>query len=181
MNPFFLERKFNQESDREYVKTLWNYLIPNEFYIYTCRNDNFITLNKLLLKYQNAFGILNNFILEDSNNFLLFNKYFKKNALLYQYVYSNLFPKYFCRVDDNGVKSKLAFEVAQAGYQNQHQSLSFVQLPAKQEQPEMVDEVVENVEKSTPPAKTMQKCQKRKVKNANIIAEKKFTEEKKTR
>ena len=50
---------------------LWNYLVPYEFYIYICRNDNFHALNKLTLKYQNAFDILNNFISEDKNNFLL--------------------------------------------------------------------------------------------------------------
>ena len=74
------------------------------------------------------------------SNFLLLKEYFKKNALLHQYVYSNLFPKYLCRVYDYGVKSKLALEVAQAEYQNQQQSLSFLQLPVKQEQPEIVDE-----------------------------------------
>ena len=114
--PIFLELKFDNKSDRGYVETLWNYLVPNKFYIYICRNDNFIALNKLLLKYQNAFDILNNFIMEDNNNFVLLKEYFKKNALLYQYIYSTLFPKYFCRVDDYGIKSKLVFEVAHAGY-----------------------------------------------------------------
>ena len=118
LNPFFLERKFDIEGDTEYVKTLWNYLVPTEFYIYICRNDDFLALNKLLLKYQNTFDILNNLILEDNNNFLLLKKYFKKNTLLCQYIYSTLFPKYFCRVDDYGIKSKLAFEVAHGGYQN---------------------------------------------------------------
>ena len=54
------------------------------------------------------------------------------------------FPKYFCRVDDSGMKSKLAFEVARAGYRNQQESLRFVQLqssPAevKQERNGIVD------------------------------------------
>ena len=114
--PIFLELKFDNKNDRGYVETLWNYLVPNKFYIYICRNDNFIALNKLLLKYQNAFDILNNFIMEDNNNFVLLKEYFKKNALLFQYIYSTLFPKYFCRVDDYGIKSKLVFEVAHAGY-----------------------------------------------------------------
>ena len=33
LNPFFLEWKFNFKSNIDYVKMLWNYLIPNEFYI----------------------------------------------------------------------------------------------------------------------------------------------------
>ena len=66
----------------------------------------------------------------------------------------------------------MKFEVAKAGYQNQQQSLSCLQLPVKQEQPEIVDEVVKIVETSTPPAETMQKCKERKLKNADIVAEK---------
>ena len=92
LNLFFLERKFDNKSDREYIETLYNYLNPNKFYIYICRNDNFLTLNKLSLKYQNAYDIVNKLILKD-NNFLWLQEYFRKNALLYQYVYSTLFPK----------------------------------------------------------------------------------------
>ena len=57
MNPFFLEQKLDDKNDREYLATLWNYLIPSKFYIYIYRNYNFIVLNKLLLRYQNAFEI----------------------------------------------------------------------------------------------------------------------------
>ena len=72
-----------------------------------------------MLKYQNAFDILTNFILEDNDNFLLLKYCFKKNAFLYLYIYSTLFLKCFCRVDDYGIKSNLAFAVAHAGYRNQ--------------------------------------------------------------
>ena len=109
---------------------LWNNLVPNVSYIYICRNDNFIALNRLSLKYQNAFDIINNFILEENNNFVLLQKFFKKNALFYRYICSHLFPKYFCGIDNYGVKSKMAFEVAYAGYHSQQESLRFGQLPA---------------------------------------------------
>ena len=164
LHPFSLERKFDNKRDTGYVETLWNYVIPNNFYIYICRNDNFIALNKLSLKYQNGLDILNRFILEDSNNFLLLKECFKKNALLYQYIYSTLFPKYFCRVDDYGINSKLAFEDPHAGYQNQKESLHFLQLQpppveVKQEQNEVVDEaaIVEVVEKAPSKSTTAQK------------------------
>ena len=70
LNLFFLEQKFDDKNDRDFVETLWNYLVPNELYIYICRNDNFIKLNKLTLKYQNVYEILNNLITEDNSNFL---------------------------------------------------------------------------------------------------------------
>ena len=133
-----------------------------------------------MLKYQNAFDISNNFILEDNNNFLSLKEYFKKNDLLYQYIYSTLFSKYFCRVDDYGIKSKLAFEVAHVGYQNQKESLHFAQLPVKEEQTE-IDEVIEVVETTiTLPALTItQKTKKRKIKNSDIVAEKFLLKKKK--
>ena len=125
---------------------LWNYLVPNVSYICICRNDNFIALNRLSLKYQNAFDIINNFILEENNNFVLLKEFFKKNALFYRYIYSHLFPKYFCGIDNYAVKSKMAFEVAYAGYHNQQESLRFGQLPAvKQKKKTETDETVEVV------------------------------------
>ena len=167
LNPVFLERKFDNKRNREYIETLRNYLISNKFYIYICRNGNFIALNKLSLIYQNAFDILNNFVLEDSENFLLLKEDFKKNALLNHYIYSALFPKYFCRVDDYGIKSKLPFEVAHAGHRNQQESLHFVQLQSplvevKQEQNEIVDGVAAVKVAKTAPSKstTTQKSKK---------------------
>ena len=68
---------------REYVKMMWNYLVPNEFYIYICRND-LIVLNKLSLKYQNAFDIVNNVILEKSNNFVLPKDFFTSIQIFFQ-------------------------------------------------------------------------------------------------
>ena len=81
-----------------------------------------------MMKFQNANEVVNSYILEDAKNFLSLKECFKKNVILFQYVYSTLFSKYFRRIDDYGIKSKLAFEVAQAGYQNQQESLRFVHL-----------------------------------------------------
>ena len=77
--------------------------------------------------------ILNNFITEDNNNFLRLKEYFKQNALMFQYVYSTLFPKYFCRVDDYSKKNKLAFGVAHADYQNQKENFRLLRLQQRQQ------------------------------------------------
>ena len=42
---------------------------------------------------------------------------------MFQYIYSSLFPKYFCRVDDYGVKNRFAFEVADAANQKQQNTI----------------------------------------------------------
>ena len=84
LNRFFLQQKFDDEYDREYVRMLLIYLFPKEFYIFICKNDNFIVLNKLSLKYQNASEIANDFIVENNEDFLKLKEYFKRNVLIYQ-------------------------------------------------------------------------------------------------
>ena len=42
----------------------------------------------------------------------LLTHYFKQHALKYQYMYLNLFPKYFCWVDNYGLKCKSEFDWA---------------------------------------------------------------------
>ena len=64
------------------------------------------------------------------------------------YINTSILPFFlnnFCRVDDYSIKSKLAFEIAHVGYQNQQESFFFLQLqpPAiavKQEQNKIVGE-----------------------------------------
>ena len=53
---------------------------------------------------------------------------------MFQYVCSTLSPKYFCRIDDYGIRNKLAFEVAHAGYQNQKESLQLLHLQQQHQQ-----------------------------------------------
>ena len=61
-------------------------------------------------------------------------EYFKRNAHIYLYIYAALFPKYFCRADDYGVKSKVAFDIAYAGYKNKQENIHFIcEMPIKQE------------------------------------------------
>ena len=48
-----------------------------------------------------------------------------QNAPVYQYISALLILKYFCRVDDYDVKSKLAFDIAYGGYKNQQENIYF--------------------------------------------------------
>ena len=125
LNLFFLEQKFDDEYNRECVRMLWTYLVQNEFYIFICKHDNFNILNKLSLKYQNASEVVNNFIVENNKHFPRLKEYFKRNTQVSQYIYAMIFPKYFCRVDDYGVKSKVAFDIAHRGYKNEHKNTIF--------------------------------------------------------
>ena len=110
LNPFYLERKFETEIEREFVNTLWTFLMPSNVYNYICQNENMKTLNKIKIKYQDAKDILLGF-LESNNNdgFNVLSNFLEKNAILYQFLYGNLFPKCFSRVNDYGIRAKTLF------------------------------------------------------------------------
>ena len=46
---------------------------------------------------------------------------------LYQFVYSTLFPKYFCRIDDKAMENKCCFELAFKNYNAQKNGCSLIQ------------------------------------------------------
>ena len=113
---------------------LWTYLVPSEFCIFICKHDNFNVLNKLPQKYQNTSEIVNDFIVENNQHFPKLKEYFKRNAQVYQNIYATFFLKYFCRVDDYGVKRKVTFDIAYRSYKNKPEKIHFIlEMPIKQE------------------------------------------------
>ena len=115
LNPFYLERKFESNVEREFVNVLWLFLMPNNLYNYIHQNDNMTTLIKLKVKYPDAKKIILDFLKHDQGNLKVLSDYLEKNGILYQFLYGNLFPKCFCRVNDYGIKAKLLFNTY---YQN---------------------------------------------------------------
>ena len=113
LNPFYLERKFETEIEREFVNTLWTFLMPSNLYTYTSQSENMKTLNEIKIKYQDVKDILLDFLKDESNNndvgFNVLSSFLEKNAILYQFLYGNLFPKCFSRVNDYGIRAKTLF------------------------------------------------------------------------
>ena len=109
LNPFYLERKFETNVEREFVNTLWMFLMPNNLYNYITQNENMKTLNKIKIKYQDAKEIIIGFIQHDQSNLSVLSEFLEKNAILYQFLYGNLFPKCFCRISDYGIRAKTLF------------------------------------------------------------------------
>ena len=118
LNLFYLERKFETEIEREFVNTLWTFLIPRNLYNYICQGENMKTLNKIKIKYQDTKDIILGFLEQSNNdnaNFNVLSNFLEKNAILYQFLYGNLFPKCFSRVDDYDIRAKTLFNTY---YQN---------------------------------------------------------------
>ena len=109
LNPFYLERKFEMDVEREFVNTLWAFLMPSKLYNHITENENMKTLNKIKIKYQDAKDIVITFTQNDQDNLNVLSDFLEKNAILYQFLFGNLFPKCFSRVNDYGVRAKTLF------------------------------------------------------------------------
>ena len=62
LKSFYLERKFDDATDRDKVATLWTCFIPNVFYFYICQRENYHLLNKITLKYNTANKIVCDYV-----------------------------------------------------------------------------------------------------------------------
>ena len=109
LNPFYLERKFESAIERDFIHVLWSYLMPNELYRYISSEANIKTLIKIKIKYQDAKDIIIAFLSNDPFNIDVLSDFLEKNAVLYQFLFGNLFPKCFSRINDYGINAKTLF------------------------------------------------------------------------
>ena len=109
LNPFYLERKFESVIEREFVNVLWTYLMPNQLYQHISGEANIKTLIKIKIKYQDAKDIIIAFLSKDPFNIDVLSDFLGKNAILYQFLFGNLFPKCFSRINDYGINAKTLF------------------------------------------------------------------------
>ena len=79
--------------------------------------------NKLKLKFQDTNEIIKTF-LDDNSQFEILKDYLIKYAKSYQFLYGNLFPKYFARVDDYSIESKTNFDNFYKSYLSQKKILN---------------------------------------------------------
>ena len=115
LNPFYLERKFESSTERQFVNALWMFLMPSNLYNFINQNENMTTLNKIKIKYVDVKKMILEFLQYDEGNLKVLSNYLEKNGILYQFLYGNLFPKCFSRINDYGVRAKTLFNTY---YQN---------------------------------------------------------------
>ena len=109
LNPFYLERKFESTIERDFIHVLWNYLMPNQLYRHISSEANIKTLLKIKIKYQDVKDIMMVFLVNDPFNVDVLSDFLYKNAILYQFLFGNLFPKCFSRTNDYGINAKTLF------------------------------------------------------------------------
>ena len=183
LNPFYLERKFESLIEREFVNVLWAFLMPNQLYVHISGEANIKTLNKIKIKYQDAKDIIIAFLFKDPFNIDVLSDFLEKNAILYQFLFGNLFPKCFSRINDYGINAKTLFNTY---YQNFHTQKNMINWAKEQHSPlnmttlneqadfnenkENIEIKKENIEIKQ--EKQEEKKRKRKIKNEEIKKEK---------
>ena len=93
-------------------------MMPLALYNFIYQEENFKTLNKLKLKFQDTHEIIKTF-LDDNSQLEILKDYLIKYAKSNQFLYRNLFPKYFVRIDDYGIESKTNFDNFYKSYLSQ--------------------------------------------------------------
>ena len=168
LNPFYLERKFESIVEREFVNVLWTYLMPCQLYNHISKNDNMTILNKIKIKYQDAKDIMIVFLLNDPVNIDILTDFLNKNAILYQYLFGNLFPKCFCRINDYGISAKTQFN---SYYHNFNLQKNIINWQPKQENDSPINMTTLNDDDSDADAAVVvdsqieqKKCEKKNVK-----------------
>ena len=170
LNPFYLERKFESAIERDFIHVLWNYLMPNQLYRHISSEANIKTLVKIKLKYQDVKDIMMVFLVNDPFNVDVLSEFLEKNAILYQFLFGNLFPKCFSRTNDYGINAKTLFN---RYYCNFHLQKNVINWAKEQDSPLNMttlndqEDNKENIEikQETIENKQEEKKRKRKIKN----------------
>ena len=133
LNPFYLERKFETNIERDFVNVLWTFLMPSKLYNHITRDDNMKTLNRIKIKYQDAKNIMITFLFNDPSNLNILSDFLEKNATLYQFLFGNLFPKCFCRINDYGINAKTLFNTYYHNFNVQKNIINWQNLKEEKE------------------------------------------------
>ena len=136
LNPFYLERKFETNIERDFVNVLWTFLMPSKLYNHITGNDNMKTLNRIKIKYQDAKNIMIAFLFNDPSNLNVLSDFLEKNATLYQFLFGNLFPKCFCRINDYGINAKTLFNTYYHNFNVQKNIINWQNINLKEEENE---------------------------------------------
>ena len=69
INPFSLECKINDQVKHEMIYILWKVCMPDDFYKFICKKENFSYLNSKNVLHPKVSDIVWNYINENENNY----------------------------------------------------------------------------------------------------------------
>ena len=124
-NPYAITGKFETDLERSYINILWTQLLPQSFYLFVSNKENIQILNKKNTKFQDAVEIVKLFIeATDANTtqegqYQLLQSFLRKYIKMYQFVFANLFPKYYSKFNSRGVENNIEFTSFYSNYLNE--------------------------------------------------------------
>ena len=110
LNPTMLDRKFNSDIEKDYVKMLWENCVPVQLCKFVYLKDNFTLLCQLQITFQKANDIVKSLIEQDKANIELLRRHLQQHTVTYQYLHANLYPKLYSRNNRFGIHNKYIFE-----------------------------------------------------------------------
>ena len=110
LNVLGLDRKLDDETERNHIKMIWDECLPREFTSFTLQKENFIQLSGLTVTYQKALELVKNFLDLSENHLALLKQSLEKYFDEIRYIYSTYFPKIYNRTNKVGIKNKTVFE-----------------------------------------------------------------------
>ena len=121
-NPYNINGKFESDIEKSYINILWSQLLPESFYSFVSKKENFQILNKKNSRFQDAVEIVKLYTEIDTKNenkYQLLENYLRKYIVMYQFIFSNLFPKYYSKFNSRGVQNNIEFNSLFTNYVNE--------------------------------------------------------------
>ena len=109
-NPINLDRKLDNEKEKEMLKFVWDECIPNVFIRYMYSKENYDVISDPKLTYQKANKIVEKFIMKNPNYINLLKYKIEEKFDFIHCVYSLLYPKIYNRTVSFGIQKKSNFD-----------------------------------------------------------------------
>ena len=110
VNPTQLDRKFNSETDKSYVKMFWEKCIPPELCKFVYLKENFTQLSQSQITFQKANNIIKVFVEQDETNIEFLQQYLKEYVITYQFLFAILYSKIYLSINNFGIHNKSIFD-----------------------------------------------------------------------
>ena len=121
LNPFSLDRKLADKTKHEIIYMLWKECMPTEFFRHICQEKNFLYLNGKNVLQPRVLQIISEFKEGGENNYRLLRNNISSYKTIFQYVYSNVFPKVYYSTEKRGFDLKSSFHIMFKTYKDQKQ------------------------------------------------------------
>ena len=181
-NPYNINGKFETDIEKSYVNILWSELLPESFYSFVSRKENFQILNKKNSRFQDAVEIVKLYTEIDSKNeekYQLLKNYLRKYIVMYQFIFANLFPKYYSKFNSRGVQNNIEFNSLFTKYLNETNIMNwnnqkvFEEVPIQTNEESESENEEEEIEKKEKKKKSAEEKQNKKLKRKLEMEKKK--------